>query len=331
MRGVGVAITVALGGDTMLGRGVAEQVAASGPYGLFADEVRRIFRSADLSLINLECCMSARGHPWPAPGKPFHFRAPPRAADTLADLGIDGVTLANNHTLDYGHEALTDTLAHLTRAGIRAVGAGPDLARAREPALFDLGAARVAVLGVTDHPPDFAAGTDRPGVAYADLRHAVPAWLTGRIHALSADGVLVLVLAHWGPNMTTEPMRYIRAAARALVDAGATLVAGHSAHVFHGVCGRVLYDLGDLIDDYAVDPVLRNDLGLVFHVKLEERRIARLTAVPLTLEYARTRLATGADHAWIHKRFAAACAAFGTTVAEEEDGRLAVCAPVPDG
>jgi hypothetical protein len=80
-----------------------------------------------------------------------------------------------------------------------------------------------------------------------------------------------------------------------------------------------------------VDPVLRNDLGLMFHVKLEGRRIVRLTAVPLTLEYARTRLATGADHAWIHKRFAAACAAFGTTVTDEEDGRLAVAAPVPDG
>ncbi|MEV5705821.1 CapA family protein [Actinoallomurus sp. NPDC052274] len=321
-------MTVALGGDTMLGRGVAERIAACGPYGMFADEVREIFRSADLSLVNLECCVSARGAPWRAPGKPFHFRAPPAAAETLADLGIDCVTLANNHALDYGPEALADTLGHLARVGIRVVGAGPDVRRAREPALFETVDGRVAVLGVTDHPAEFAARENRPGVAYADLRHDVPDWLTGRIRELSADGARVLVLAHWGPNMTTEPPRYVRAAARALVDAGATLVAGHSAHVFHGMSGRVLYDLGDLVDDYAVDPALRNDLGLVFLVAITGSAITGLRASPLTLEYARTRLATGTDHAWIRDRFITACAAFGTEVVEE-DGRLSVACPGP--
>ncbi|MCO5970284.1 CapA family protein [Actinoallomurus soli] len=321
-------MTVALGGDTMLGRGVAERIAACGPYGMFADEVREIFRSADLALVNLECCVSARGEPWAAPGRPFHFRAPPPAAETLADLGIDCVTLANNHALDYGPEALTDTLGHLARVGIRAVGAGPDVRRAREPALFDTADGPVAVLGITDHPADYAAREERPGVAYADLRREIPSWLTDRIRRLSADGFRVLVLAHWGPNMTTEPPRYVQVAAHALVDAGATLIAGHSAHVFHGMSGRVLYDLGDLVDDYAVDPALRNDLGLVFHVALDGSRITRLTALPLTLEYARTRLATGTDHAWIRDRFISACAAFGTEVVEE-DGRLAVACPGP--
>jgi poly-gamma-glutamate capsule biosynthesis protein CapA/YwtB (metallophosphatase superfamily) len=319
-------MTVALGGDTMLGRGVAERIAACGPYGLFADEVRQIFRAADLALVNLECCVSARGEPWRATGKPFHFRAPPAAAGTLADLGVDCVTLANNHALDYGPEALIDTLGHLAGAGIRAVGAGPDIRQAREPALFDTADGRVAVLGVTDHPADFAAGEDRPGVAYADLHREVPDWLTGRIRALSAEGARVLVLAHWGPNMTTEPPSHVRTAARALVDAGATLVAGHSAHVFHGMSGRVLYDLGDLLDDYAVDPALRNDLGLVFLVSLAGSAIVRVTAAPLTLEYARTRIATGTDRAWIRDRFTTACAAFGTEVTEE-NGRLAVACP----
>lgn len=320
--------TVALGGDTMLGRGVAERIAAYGPYGMFADEIRDVFRSADLSLVNLECCVSDRGEPWADPGRPFHFRAPPAAADTLADLGIDCVTLANNHALDYGPEALADTLGHLARAGIRVVGAGPDVRRAREPALFDTAGGPVAVLGITDHPADFAAGEERPGVAYANLRREIPAWLTARIRHLSADGLRVLLLAHWGPNMTIEPPRYVQVAARALVDAGATLIAGHSAHVFHGMSGRVLYDLGDLVDDYAVDPALRNDLGLVFHVTLTGSAISRLTACPLTLEYARTRLATGTDQAWIRDRFISACAAFGTKVVEE-DGRLAVACPGP--
>jgi poly-gamma-glutamate synthesis protein (capsule biosynthesis protein) len=123
--------------------------------------------------------------------------------------------------------------------------------------------------------------------------------------------------------MTPNPVPHVRAAARALVAAGATLVAGHSAHVFHGIEGRVLYDLGDFLDDYAVSPVLRNDLGLLFLVDLDVRGARRIEAVPLKLDYCRTTLASGDDAAWIRDRFRAACAAFGTEV-HEQGGRLVV-------
>ena len=113
---------------------------------------------------------------------------------------------------------------------------------------------------------------------------------------------------HWGPNMTSAPVRHVRRAATALVEAGATLVAGHSAHVPHGVAGPVLYDLGDFLDDYRVDPQLRNDLGLLFLVTLDGRGPIRLEALPLKLEYCHTRLATGDDVAWMRRRFRAACA-----------------------
>lgn len=152
-----MAVTIALGGDTMLGRGVAERIAVTGPYGLFSADVRDAFRRADLRLLNLECCVSGRGVPWGAPGKPFHFRAPPQAAAVLTDLGIDCVTLANNHALDYGHDALCDTLRHLSRAGIRTVGAGRDQAEARSPTVLTARGTTVAVIGVTDHPADFVA------------------------------------------------------------------------------------------------------------------------------------------------------------------------------
>ena len=79
--------------------------------------------------------------------------------------------------------------------------------------------------------------------------------------------------------MTSAPVGHVRRAATALVGAGATLVAGHSAHVPHGVAGPVLYDLGDF-DDYRVDPRLRNDLGLLFLVTLDGRGPVRLEALP---------------------------------------------------
>jgi poly-gamma-glutamate capsule biosynthesis protein CapA/YwtB (metallophosphatase superfamily) len=314
-------VTVALAGDTMLGRGVARALATTPPEALVAPEVRAAIGQADLVVLNLECCISDRGRPWDAPGKSFFFRAPLRAVELLALLGTDCVTLANNHALDYGVEALADTLNLLAAAGIATVGAGTDLEQARRPTILATGGLRVAVLGVTDHPPDFAAGPDRPGVAFADLGRRVPDWLLERIRA--ADAEVVLVTPHWGPNMTSEPVGHVRRAAAALVDAGATLVAGHSAHVPHGVAGRVLYDLGDFLDDYRVDPRLRNDLGLLFLVTLDTRGPVRLEALPLKLEYCHTRLATGEDAAWMRHRFRAACAALGTTV-EEAAGRLLI-------
>src|SRR5262245_47106474 len=99
--GDSMTVTMALAGDTMLGRGVADEIARSGPHGLFSDGVREAFAAADLAVVNLECCVSGRGRRWEAPGRPFHFRAPPAAAEALADLGVDCVNLANNHALDY--------------------------------------------------------------------------------------------------------------------------------------------------------------------------------------------------------------------------------------
>lgn len=323
MATVSSSVRLALAGDTMLGRGAAEKIDHAGPRSLFAPEVRDVVAEADLFVLNLECCISERGEAWPAPGKPFFFRAPPRAVETLTWLGVDCVTLANNHALDYGTEALVDTREHLERAGIEAVGAGGDVSDARAAAVLRAGDIGVGVLGVTDHPDDFAAAPGRPGVAYADLRDGVPDWLVAEVRELRTVADVALVFPHWGPNMVGEPVPHVRAAAPALVEAGATLVAGHSAHVFQAVAGRVMYDIGDFVDDYAVHPLLRNDLGLLFLVTVDDRGPTRLEAVPLALDYCYTRLAAGDEHRWIADRFTTACAAFGTEV-RAEDSRLVV-------
>jgi poly-gamma-glutamate capsule biosynthesis protein CapA/YwtB (metallophosphatase superfamily) len=316
-------VRLALAGDTMLGRMVAERLEADGPASLFAPEVVDAVGGADLFVLNLECCISGRGARWPAPGKPFFFRAPPGATETLRLLGVDCVTLANNHALDYGTVALADTIDHLAAAGIAVVGAGPDAAAARRPVVVERDGFRLAVLGVADHPADFAAAPGRPGIAVADLAHGVPEWLVRAVGDAAAAADAALVTPHWGPNMVAAPVRHVRDAARLLRDFGATLVAGHSAHVFHGVDQRVLYDLGDFVDDYRVDPELRNDLGLLWLVDLDRDGPARLEAVPLRLGFCETSLATGDDAQWIRDRFRAACAPFGTAVAER-DGSLVV-------
>ncbi|MGW3957351.1 CapA family protein [Streptomyces sp. NPDC004752] len=319
-----MAVTLALAGDAMLGRDVAEALAHKNPRPLFSPAVQHAVRDADLFLLNLECCVSDRGSPVELPGKTFFFRAPPRAADVLAGLGVDVAILANNHALDYGPDALDDTRTRLARAGIRSVGAGPDVTEARAPLRLEAGGLRVGVVAVTDHPAEFAADTDRPGVAYADLWHRdVPRWLTDTIGTLAEQTDLVLVSAHWGPNMTARPVPHVRGAAPALTEAGADLVVGHSAHVFHGFTRHVLFDLGDFIDDYAVHPALRNDLGLLWLVTLDEHGPLRTEAVPLALDHCHTRLADRAEYAWIADRLKRVCAELGTDVVDEGE-RLAV-------
>jgi len=308
-------VKLALAGDTMLGRKVAERIASEGPDGLVADEIVALTQAADLFVLNLECCISERGTPWPDPRKPFFFRAPPAATEVLNRLGVDCVTLANNHALDFGAEALLDTLEHLETAGIKWVGAGRTLEEAQRPAVLDVEGFRLGVLGGSDHPAEFAARPDSPGIAYG------LDWLAAAMNGLDADAVLVT--PHWGPNMIAAPRPHVLHAAAALRAAGATLIAGHSAHVFHGVERGVLYDLGDFLDDYAVDSKLRNDLGLLFLVTLKRTGPVRLEAVPLKLEYCHTRLADGADAEWIRRRFREACAVLGTEVADE-DGRMVV-------
>lgn len=312
---------IALAGDTMLGRGVAEKLEADPRAPIFDPFVAEICRQADLCVINLECCISDRGERWGDPHKPFFFRAPPVAVDVLTGLGVDCVNLANNHALDFGYDALLDTFDHLRSADIEWVGAGRDVDEARAPTLLQKGSSRLVVVGASDHVCDFAAGSARPGIALAEFGAEISPWLLAAIEDHRDDPVLVS--PHWGPNMNPAPLPHIGVAADALVAAGATVVAGHSAHIFHGVKPPVLFDLGDFVDDYAVDDGLRNDLGLLFVVTLETGQVTQIEAVPLKLDYCHTRLATGGDADWIRRRFSSACAELGTSV-EWDGDRLIV-------
>ena len=308
-------------GDVMLGRCVADVLSSAGPRALFSDDLVAVLGEADAVVANLECCISTRGERWPDPDKPFFFRSPPVAVDALHRLGVSAVTLANNHALDYGYDALIDTLSLLHDAGIATTGAGVDLDAARQPAHLVAGDTAIAILGCTDHPPDYAARSSRPGVALASLGASVDPWIAQAIHDTAED--CVIVTPHWGPNMTGAPIGRVRAAARRLRATGATVVAGHSAHVFQGISDRVLFDLGDFVDDYATDPALRNDLGLMFLIELRAGEPTMVSAVPIALDYCHTRLATPDEAAWIRARFVSVCAAFSTPVLGYDD-RLVV-------
>lgn len=333
--------TIGLLGDVMLGRAVGERLAAGQVERVWSEEVLRLARACDLVVLNLECCLSERGEPTRrVPGKPFFFRAPPRAAGALTALGNVAAGLANNHALDYGQDALLDTMEILREAGIPFAGAGAEVEGARQGTVALAAGRRIGLLALSDHPVEFAAGPDSAGIAHADLRRGVPGWVAAELGRLRERCDVVIAFPHWGPNMTSEPAAWQRKAAAELQALGADLVAGHSSHVFHGAGwgerGPLLFDLGDALDDYAVDPVLRNDLGVMAlwrpgglaqpasHPGDDLRQRPELEPVGLRLDFCRTELARGADAEWIARRLEGACAALGTRVERSGAQRFAV-------
>jgi poly-gamma-glutamate synthesis protein (capsule biosynthesis protein) len=320
--------TVGLLGDVMLGRGVAERLAEVPPEEIWSAELRELFASCDLVICNLECCISERGTPTPLiPGKPFFFRAPPAAVESLAAIGAAAVSLANNHALDFGEGALLDTLELLREAGIDTVGAGAAAEAARRGAIVERAGVRVGLLAVSDHPTEYAAGEATPGITHAELDRGLPTWLTTELGRLREECDQVIAFPHWGPNMNPHTAGWQRAAGADMLAAGATLVAGHSAHLFHGVGWRagspLLFDLGDALDDYAVDRRRRNDLG-VLALWRPGSADAALELVGLRLDYCRTGLARGDDAEWIASRLADASPPLGSTVERLAEQRFRV-------
>jgi poly-gamma-glutamate capsule biosynthesis protein CapA/YwtB (metallophosphatase superfamily) len=320
--------TIGLLGDVMLGRSVGEALGKVAPEDVWAPEVRAIAASCDAVFCNLECCISDRGRRTERiSGKPFFFRGPPKAIGSLEAVGVRAVGLANNHALDYEVEALADTLEYLRAAGIAFAGAGMGLDEARRGIVVDAGGRRVGMVAVSDHPEEFAAAPDTPGIAYADLRDGIPAWLEAEVGRVRARSDALIAFPHWGFNMTSEPAPWQREAAQALHDAGADLVAGHSAHVFHGIGwaarGPLAFDLGDALDDYRVDAELRNDLGVMalWRPRDPDRE---LELVGLALDFCHTRLAEGADADWIAARLERACGELGTAVERSGEQRFVI-------
>jgi len=320
------AVAIGLLGDVMLGRTVAEALRVRRAETLWDPQLRALACSLDLVVCNLECCISDRGRPTTLiEGKPFFFRAPPVAVQALRAMNIGAVGLANNHVLDFGQEALADTVELLKAAGIAAAGAGFGCQAARSAALIDLGCVKVGLVAVTDHPAQYATAAGRWGVALAAMHDQPPLWLLEEIAAVRAGCDLVIVFPHWGPNMAASPAAWQQQAAASFHAAGADIVAGHSAHVFHGVGWNgspTLFDLGDALDDYMVDPRLRNDLGVLAIWRPYSE--PQLELVGLRLECCHTRLASGADADWIARRLERACQALGTNVTRTAEQRFAV-------
>ncbi len=239
-------------GDIMLARSIGRRIAKEGWRSVF-EAGEKSLSGADILVANLECCISTRGKPQI---KSYTFRANPGAATALANAGFSLVSLANNHAMDYGPEALAETIALLDALGIAHVGAGPNLAEARRPAILSRGGLRLAFLGYASVAVEsggfdirsWKATAERPGLALA-----IPADIRADVGSALRQADAVIVLLHAGQEGSAARTRVQEEAARTAIDAGAILVIGSHAHVAQELAvygsGRIAYGLGNWIFD----------------------------------------------------------------------------------
>lgn len=211
-------------GDVNLDPSYIPNLAANG-YGYAWSGLDGLFQRDDLTIVNLECAASELGTPVP---KEFNFRCDPDALPAMRDAGVEVANLGNNHSGDYGTEALLDTRRNLRAVGIAPVGAGKNEAQANRPALFEMKGWKVAVLGFGGVVPaaDWLAGPDHPGMADGDDIESMVAAVRRADRA--AD--LVFVTIHWGAELDTMPRAEDVERAHAMIDAGADGIFGHHSH-----------------------------------------------------------------------------------------------------
>jgi len=239
-------VLLAAGGDVMLARTVEEYANRYGADYPFT-HIAPALRQADIAVANLECAVAAGGQP---AQKTYVFRAHPDLANALGNSGLAAMSLANNHILDFGLDGFAETLEHLKSQGIAFLGAGENLTEAERPLIYEIRGVRVALLAwVSYAPADFAAGDDRPGVAFlSDLNRMVQS-----IRDAKEKADVVVVILHGGTEYSLQSNAQQQAAARQAIDAGADLVVGHHPHVLQeteAYKGKlIVYSLGDLLFD----------------------------------------------------------------------------------
>ena len=221
-------ITLAFAGDVHFENHLAQLATTPGALA----ELRSTLGAADVSMVNLETALTERGTP--VPGKPFTWRAPAQALDAVAGAGVDLVTMANNHAVDFGEEGLADTFDAIEASPIPVVGIGRDEQEAFAPVVVDVRGVKVAFVGasqiVEETTSYYAAGPSSAGIASALPRDR----LLQAVREAREDADVVVAYVHWGLEGYTCPGDEAITSAEALEAAGADVILGDHAHRVNG-------------------------------------------------------------------------------------------------
>ncbi|MCZ6731706.1 MAG: CapA family protein [Gammaproteobacteria bacterium] len=273
------ALQLAAVGDIMLGGSAVPELRREGydyPFLL----VQPILRQADVVFGNLEGPLTDAGQA--APDKRYVFRSPPaKVAPALAAAGFTVVSLANNHTMDYGVEGLKQTMAALDEAGIQHTGAGMNLQEARRPAFVKSGDYTLGFLAYSlTFPESFWAQGQRPGTAFGHASH-----VRADVAAARDQADVVVVSFHWGREATTELRDYQSKLAHAAIDSGASVVLGHHPHILQGIeyykHGIIFYSLGNFVFGSYSRKATRSIIALL---NLRGAKVLEVKLIPVNVD-----------------------------------------------
>ncbi len=283
-------VTLAFAGDSLFDLWIGDLIRTKGadyPWG----GVGPTLSAADIAMVNLECSVSTRGTPC---DKTWTFRADPECLDGLVNAGVDIVSTANNHTGDFGTDALLDTLSYLDEHGLARVGAGANKEEAWRPVVLEAEGYKIGFMAATIiYPDDWAATAQRPGICSARDVKA----LAAAVAELHKQVDYVVVNVHWGNERDTNPTAFERECGPALVDAGADLVIGHHPHILQGIAaykgGVIAYSLGNFI--FTRTTRASQDSGIVV-ATFDEQGLAAVRFLPAFTDAGRPVLETGEDY-----------------------------------
>lgn len=240
-------------GDVYIGNYVSSVYQASGVEGVVSEHLLEQLQTADLAMVNQEFAFSTRGEPME--NKQYTFRVEPSKVQLFTDMGLDIVSLANNHALDYGTDALLDSMDTLTQEGITYVGAGRNLAEAKTTRYFTINGKSIAILSASRVIPvsEWGATSTKPGM----FTTYDPTALIEEIEAAREEADAVIVYLHWGLEKKEYPESYQRTMGKQFIDAGADAVIGSHPHVLQGFeyyNGKLIaYSLGNFIFSQTIN------------------------------------------------------------------------------
>lgn len=270
-------VRIVFAGDISLADQPGEDIAkGKDPFADFS----QLLDKADLSIGNLECVVATKGK---AVEKNWTFRAHPEVLKTLGKH-FHAVSLANNHTGDFGHDAFLEQLGLLKENKIGYFGGGKDNREARLPLILERKGIRIALLGYNDYQPRFfEAGPTWPGVAWA-VEEQMVADIENARKAHKAD--IVIPFLHWGWEEYSKPNRRQKQLARALIDAGADLVVGAHPHIVQGAeiyrDKPIIYSLGNCVFGGFTSRKLR--IGWFLSVDFTKSGMENWRTIPLLLD-----------------------------------------------
>ncbi len=262
-------VSIAFVGDVMLADRIGQRIRQGhDPFQPFAPLLDR----ADVRVANLECVVAQGGAPL---DKPYTFRAHPRVLPLLR-RHVDAVSLANNHSGDFGAQAFAEMLGRLRSAQLPFFGGGHNLAEAHTPLVIERKGLRIALLGYDEFfPRQFEAGHDHPGVAWSEDEQVVRDIRRAReVH--HAD--IVIPFMHWGEEHRPLANDRQRALARLMIDAGADAVVGTHPHVVQDIesyRGKpIVYSLGNFVFDGFDDA--DNNTGWLLQLDVGRHGVERM-------------------------------------------------------